>query len=108
MTGKIGGRGADDIWPLHLLDLKDDHHMGVTYNLLRNIPQVIEYYLDSFVFPLTMEHHHEKISASGQDLGGEMLFGRRVGFSGTPSDLLQKNWDSVTSMNALMDKFLII
>lgn len=88
MTGKIGGRGADDIWPLHLLDLKDDHHMGVTYNLLRNIPQVIEYYLDSFVFPLTMEHHHEKISASGQDLGGEMLFGRRVGFSGTPSDLL--------------------
>ena len=30
----------------------------------------------------------EKISASGQDLGGEMLFGRRVGFSGTPSDLL--------------------
>jgi hypothetical protein len=88
MTGRIGGRGSDDIWPLHLLDLKDDHHMGVTYNLLKNIPQVIEYYLDSFVFPLTMEHHHEKISASGQDLGGEMLFGRRVGFSGTPSDLL--------------------
>ncbi len=88
MTGKVGGRGSDDIWPLHLLDLKDDHHMGVTYNLLKNIPQVIEYYLDSFVFPLTMEHHHEKISASGQDLGGEMLFGRRVGFSGTPSDLL--------------------
>jgi hypothetical protein len=89
MTGKmVGGRGADDIWPLHLLDLKDDHHMGVTYKLLQNIPQVIEYYLDTFVFPLTMEHHHEKISASGQDLGGEMMFGRRVGFSGTPSDLL--------------------
>lgn len=35
-----------------------------------------------------MEHHHEKVSASGQDLGGDMLFGRRVGFSGTPSDLL--------------------
>jgi Protein of unknown function (DUF3638)/Protein of unknown function (DUF3645) len=88
MVAKMGGRGADDIWPLHLLDLKDDHHMEVTYNLLKNTPQVIEYYLDSFVFPLTMEHHHEKISASGQDLGGEMLFGRRVGFSGTPSDLL--------------------
>jgi hypothetical protein len=86
--GRIGGRGSDDIWPLHLLDLKDDQHMSVTYNLLRNIPRVIQYYLDKFVFPLTMEHHHEKISASGQDLGGEMLFGRRVGFSGTPSDLL--------------------
>jgi hypothetical protein len=88
MVGRIGGRGSDDIWPLHLLDLKDDQHMSVTYNLLRNIPQVIEYYLDTFVFPLTMEHHHEKVSASGQDLGGEMLFGKRVGFSGTPSDLL--------------------
>lgn len=29
-----------------------------------------------------------KISASGQELGGEMLFQRRLGFSGTPSDLL--------------------
>jgi len=35
-----------------------------------------------------IEHHGEKIAASGQDLGGDMLFSRRVGFSGTPSDLL--------------------
>ena len=74
--GRAGGRGADDIWPLHLLDLKDENHMGITYNLLKNIPQVIQYYLDQFVFPLVMEHHHEKVSASGQDLGGEMLFSR--------------------------------
>lgn len=86
--GRIGGRGSDDIWPLHLLDLKDDQHMSITYNLLRKIPQVIQYYLDKFVFPLTMEHNHEKISASGQDLGGDILFSKRVGFSGTPSDLL--------------------
>ena len=86
--GRAGGRGKDDIWPLHLLDLKDEQHMGVTFNLLRDIPNVIQYYLDQFVFPLVMEHHHEKISASGQDLGGEMMFSRRVGFSGTPSDLL--------------------
>ena len=83
-----GARRSDDIWPLHLIDLKDEAHMSVTYKLLQSIPKVIEFYLDSFVFPLTMEHHLEKISASGQDLGGEMLFGRRVGFSGTPSDLL--------------------
>jgi len=86
--GRAGGRGSDDIWPLHLLDLKDDHHMSVTYNLLKNLPNVMQFYLDQLVFPLTMEHHHEKVSASGQDLGGDMLFGRRVGFSGTPSDLL--------------------
>ena len=86
--GRGGGRGSDDIWPLHLIDLKDENHMSITYKLLMDQPQVIEYYLDQFVFPLTMEHHHEKISASGQDLGGEMLFSKRLGFSGTPSDLL--------------------
>jgi len=87
-VGRIGARGSDDIWPLHLLDLRDDQHMNVTYKLLKNIPSAIRYYLHNFVFPLTMEHHHDKISASGQDLGGDMLFGKRVGFSGTPSDLL--------------------
>jgi|JI9StandDraft_2_1071091.scaffolds.fasta_scaffold61821_2 hypothetical protein len=90
--GREGGRGAEDIWPLHLLDLKDDNHMSVTYNLLKDQAKVIEYYLDQFVFPLVMEHHHEKISASGQDLGGEMLFSRRLGFSGTPSDLLPEGF----------------
>jgi hypothetical protein len=29
-----------------------------------------------------------KLSACGQELGGDMLFGRRIGFSGTPSDIL--------------------
>jgi hypothetical protein len=29
-----------------------------------------------------------KLSASGQELGGDLLFGRRLGFSGTPSTLL--------------------
>uniref|UniRef100_A0A6V2M4H7 ubiquitinyl hydrolase 1 n=1 Tax=Ditylum brightwellii TaxID=49249 RepID=A0A6V2M4H7_9STRA len=85
---KFSGKPSDEIWPLHLLDVKDDHHMSITYKLLHRLPHAIEYYLDSFVFPLIMEHHGEKISCSGQDLGGEMLFGRRVGFSGTPSDLL--------------------
>jgi hypothetical protein len=83
-----GGRRADEIWPIHLLDFRDEQHMSVTYNLLKKLPQVVEYYLDTFVFPLVLEHHLEKISTSGQDLGGDMMFGRRVGFSGTPSDLL--------------------
>ena len=28
--------------------------------------------------------------ASGQDLGGSILFGQRIGFSGTPSDLMPR------------------
>jgi hypothetical protein len=35
-----------------------------------------------------MRHQGLKISASGQELGGDVLFSRRLGFSGTPSDLL--------------------
>ena len=35
-----------------------------------------------------MRHQGLKISASGQELGGEMLYSPRLGFSGTPSDLL--------------------
>jgi hypothetical protein len=30
----------------------------------------------------------QRLSASGQELGGGLVFGRRLGFSGTPSDLL--------------------
>jgi hypothetical protein len=29
-----------------------------------------------------------KLSASGQEIGGDLVFGRRMGFSGTPSDLV--------------------
>ena len=31
-----------------------------------------------------------KLSASGQEIGGDILFKRRVGFSGTPSALLPR------------------
>lgn len=110
----VGIRPTDDIWPLHLLDMSDDNHLEITYNLLKHSPLLLKFYLDTFVFPLVLEHHGEKIAvsscavfillvslrgvssssscylsqASGQDLGGDMLFSRRVGFSGTPSDLL--------------------
>src|SRR4051812_37448730 len=35
-----------------------------------------------------MRHQGLKLSSNGQSLGGDMLFNRRLGFSGTPSDLL--------------------
>ena len=51
-------------------------------------PLVLHYYLAKFVFPEHMRTQRYKLSASGQSVGGDMLVGRRVGFSGTPSDLL--------------------
>ena len=40
------------------------------------------------MFPRYMQHQRVKLSASAQELGSSMLFGRRVGFSGTPSSLI--------------------
>ena len=57
-----------------------DQKLEVTYKLLKPSPVILKFYLDSFVFPLVLENHGEKIAASGQDLGGDMLFSRRVGF----------------------------
>jgi hypothetical protein len=61
----VGVRPTDDIWPLHLLDLSDDNHLEITYNLLKHSPLLLKFYLDTFVFPLVLEHHGEKIAVSG-------------------------------------------
>ncbi|CAM9994812.1 unnamed protein product, partial [Hapterophycus canaliculatus] len=53
-----------------------------------SVAQVIDYYLDRLIFPETMEHRGLKLAANGQDVGGNMLFEVKLGFSGTPSDLL--------------------
>ena len=55
---------------------------------MRLVPEVIEFYLDDYVFPKTAKHQGMKLSATGQELGGDLIFPRRLGFSGTPSDLL--------------------
>lgn len=58
------------------------------HNVCARAAQVIECYLDSYIFPETMEHQALKLAANGQDVGGDMLFRTKLGFSGTPSDLL--------------------
>jgi len=78
----------DEILPLHLLDLRDPEMINDLYKILGRQAIVVEHYLNSFVFPETMEHQVLKLAANGQDLGGALLFERRLGFSGTPSDLL--------------------
>lgn len=76
------------ILPLHLLRRSDSMQIKPLYRLLREQPSVIHTYLEETIFPDYMRHKRYKLSASGQELGGEMLFGRTIGFSGTPSDLL--------------------
>ncbi|CAN0528892.1 unnamed protein product, partial [Ectocarpus sp. 12 AP-2014] len=78
----------ENLWPLQLVDLRDEEMVGTLFKLLRRLPQVIDYYLDTLIFPETMEHRGLKLAANGQDVGGNMLFEVKLGFSGTPSDLL--------------------
>lgn len=76
------------IWPLDLLDLHDREHVDCLYRLLWREPLVIASYLFRIVFPSTLEYATQQLSASGQEIGGDILFPIRLGFSGTPSNLL--------------------
>ncbi len=78
----------DLIWPLQLIDLNDGEQFRVLFPLLYKLPHTIWHYLHEIIFPEVLAYQGLKLSACGQELGGDMIFGRRIGFSGTPSDIL--------------------
>ena len=82
------------IWPLHLIDFKEKDQFEVLYKLLNKLPQVVEWYLSNIVFPVTMRFQLQRLSASGQELGGDLVFKQRLGFSGTPSNLIPVEFGS--------------
>eukprot|EP01012_Entosiphon_sulcatum_P007139 TRINITY_DN13559_c0_g1_i1.p1 TRINITY_DN13559_c0_g1~~TRINITY_DN13559_c0_g1_i1.p1 ORF type:complete len:4669 (-),score=764.85 TRINITY_DN13559_c0_g1_i1:3029-17035(-) len=77
-----------EVVPLRMLKQSNECEVTKLWKLLRKVPEAIHWYVMEIIFPEFMRHQKTKLSASGQELGGDMLFGRRVGFSGTPSDLL--------------------
>lgn len=77
-----------EVVSLRLLKRSNEQQMKKLYDLICKLPEAIHYYLENFIFPNYMDSKITKLSAAGQELGGEMLFSRRIGFSGTPSDLL--------------------
>ncbi|CAE7939338.1 unnamed protein product [Symbiodinium sp. KB8] len=77
-----------DVPPLQLFQPRDKKQMRAACILLSNLSETILYYLSSHVFPYTMAAQRTKLTASGYDLGSDMLFNIRLGFSGTPSNLL--------------------
>ena len=86
-----GADEADDqkeVVCLNLLKRSDNEQMEKLFNVLRTSTRVIDYYLQEMIFPTFLRYQRHKISASGQEIGGDILFKTRVGFSGTPSSLL--------------------
>eukprot|EP00435_Cladocopium_sp_Y103_P065972 s252_g28.t1 len=61
------------------------------YRQIQGLHSVAHFWLRQHVFPVTMNFHPLKISASGHELGSSLLFGYRLGFSGTPSNLLPED-----------------
>lgn len=86
----FSGNSDDLIWPLQLVDPRDKEQFAVLFPLLGKLPHPVMYYLNELVFPEVLAYQGLKLSACGQELGGDMLFGRRIGFSGTPSDILPR------------------
>lgn len=77
-----------DLPELAVLKTGDTVQMNGLFRSLARLPSVVEHYVCSHVFATCLDYHRTSLQASGQELGGSMLFGRRLGFSGTPSDLL--------------------
>ncbi len=78
-----------NVMELPLFQIGDTDQMTRLVSLLRNFPPTVHFCLE-MVFREVLNHARTKLSASGQELGGEMLFCKRFGFSGTPSDLMPK------------------
>lgn len=74
--------------PLEVLQVADDKQMRILTDSLKLQRSVVTYYLSRFVFPNVLKYKATKLQANGVDLGGQMIFGSRYGFSGTPSDML--------------------
>jgi thiol-disulfide isomerase/thioredoxin len=77
-----------EVVQLKFLQKSNEEQMEKLFNLIKSEPLVIHYYLQKSIFPTYMRSQRVKLSASGQAVGGDMIVGKRVGFSGTPSDLL--------------------
>lgn len=72
-----------EVIPLRLLKRSNEEQMKKLFGFLSNHPDTIHFYLENFIFPAYMDSKILKLSAAGQELGGEMIFKRRIGFSGS-------------------------
>ena len=91
--GEAGRKEEAEEWRW-LLKRSNEEQMNQLFNLLRKLPDIIHWYLLEMIFPLYMRHPNIKLSVCGQELGGEILFRRRMGFSGT---FCQWSWVAVAT-----------
>ncbi|RLN51178.1 hypothetical protein BBJ28_00003521 [Nothophytophthora sp. Chile5] len=81
-------QSAGGVLPLPLFQLRDSAQVARLHVLVAKLAGVVYYYVRQHVFPSCMNFQKLKISACGHELGSNSLFAKRIGFSGTPSNLL--------------------
>lgn len=84
-----------EVLSLDLFEPDDSKQMHSAHLALSFVGEAALDYMDRMVFPEVLKHQTQKMQASGMDIGSDMLFGTRLGFSGTPSDLLPYSLGSV-------------
>jgi len=88
--------------PLNLILRSNETQMKNIHKLLQNCTPVIHWYLEQLVLPKYMRFQSRKLSASGQELGGEILFSKRIGFSARQLNYCLKIWGAVTLQQVMM------
>ncbi|GLE02888.1 hypothetical protein PINS_up011752 [Pythium insidiosum] len=83
-----GDSTSGGVLPLPLFQLRDASQVARLHSLVASLSGVVYYYVRQHVFPSCMNFQKLKVSACGHELGSNELFSRRIGFSGTPSNLL--------------------
>ena len=86
--GAMGMAMGDSQLPLDLLNMGLKTHRATALRSLAKTSPAILFYLRHYVFPRSITYHRQKLQASGMDIGSDTLFETRLGFSGTPSNLL--------------------
>jgi len=77
-----------NLLPLELFQPGDPVQLRRLWDCIRSVPPLVKHYCQHHVFPKCLLQQKTKMSASGQELGAPVLFHSRIGFSGTPSELL--------------------
>ena len=77
-----------EVLPLDSVQQADKKQVCAAAKRMAKVRGMCTEYLVVDVFPKTMKFCKKKMQVSGYDLGSSILFQRRFGFTGTPTDLL--------------------
>lgn len=76
------------VLPLSLCTPNDPAQLKEMHRVFGELPSFAHHYLYNHVFPSCLTFQPLKVSAAGHELGSNLLFGRSLGFSGTPNNML--------------------